>query len=339
MEQSLSLRNFQEVCKMLERVDQLRLSGNQYCKQGETAVNVLKSSSVGKKRSRMPNKKQSCKSNTKRKTYKKNRKDIFERRKKLEEDFENMFPSEISGRELKTLKSMLRLILRQERMIVAPLHLIFGHGGVSWEYIVRLYKIWGATEMEEKLFPAFMWHAYDVKLGKKSSWDPKHISIRFNNVKRSGEWYVRPDFWEKVKVAFDGYPQSNIEWRWAFDGFPQSKMFRDHNSFLYPHGSKVYFNPPYHKYHHFFKHLLQQFKSHRVTDVLMVMWYEKWYGEHGSRRRSTARRNTPDKVPGWIIDLKENYNTTVVNFMYDFSKPDGSRHGSEREVVCVHLFH
>ena len=335
MEKLLSLRNFQGACKMLERVDQLRLSGNRYCSQGETAEKILKPSAVGKKRSRMPNKSQSCKSNAKRKTYKKNKKDILQRREKLEEDSESMLPSEISGRELKTLKAMLRLILNQERKIIAPLHLIFDDGGVTWDYIVRLYKIWKKTNMDEKLFPAFVWHAYDVKLGNKNSWDPKHITVVFNNVKPSGEKYVRPDFWQKLKKKLKG----RIDWRFAFDGFPQSKIFRGHNTYLYPWGSKVYFNPPFHSYLKFFKHLLPQFQSGRVTDVLMVMWYEKWHGGHGIRTQSTTSRDTREKIPGWIIDLKEKHNTTVVDFWYDFSKPDGSLHGSKRRVVCVHLFH
>ena len=189
--------------------------------------------------------------------------------------------------------------------------------------------------MDENVFTAFMWHGYDVKLGNKNSWDPKSIPIVFNNVKSEGEKYVRLDFWDIVKKKL----KNRIEWRWAFDGFPQSRIFRDHNSYLYPYGSKVYFNPPYHKYLQFFKHLLPQFKTKRVTDVLMVMWYEKWYGNQNRRRSSSNDKFISEGVADWIINLKEKYKTNVKDFWYDFSKPDGSLHGTQRRLVCVHLYH
>ena len=315
MNRPISLDELHEKIEKLENVDKWRLGGNRHANhysKGSEARKMLKAYSVGKNKPQIP------KQGEKRKQYIKKKKEITQKMKHLEKEFDDTFPGEIKTEDRKTLKALLRLLNRQERTISAPLHLIFAAINVSWNDMIDVYNKWKLCSLAETSFPAFMWRTYDVVLGMKNSW--QNIRILRNDVSTESEKWVRSDFFPFL------HERTKIRWRYACDGFPQSRIFRDHNTWYYPWGSKVYFNPPFKDYKYYFDHLWPQFLSGRVTDILLVMFRTKWTGGDNDKSK-------------WISRLHKYENKTVIEFPYNFWKPDGSRHKGNKHVVCVHLFH
>ena len=315
MDRPITLDELQDKCENLEIVDEWRLGGNRHgnhYSKGSKARKFLQPYSVGKKHKKIPQ------SNEKRKLYKEKKKEVKEKMKVLEKEFDESLPSEIKSEDKKKLKAALRLLTRQERAISAPLHLIFELKKLSWNDVIFLYKKWITCSLRETAFPAFIWRTYDVIKGSETGWDT--IPIVANHVQSSCEKWVRSDFWPFVDKP------TKIRWRRAVDGFVQSIIFRRHNTWLYPFGSKVYFNPPFSDYKEHFDHLWPQFLSGTVTDILLVMFRTKWTGGN-------------DGTCQWIQRLQTYKNKKVIEFPYNFWKPDGSRHKGEKNLICVHIFH
>ena len=160
----------------------------------------------------------------------------------LEQQVDEMFPSNACARHLKKLMIFLRLLLRQERKIVGPLHLILAETP-SWNVMLMFYEKCKLTGLDEKDLPAFMWRAYDLYSGTSTDWND--IQVAESLVPESCVKWVGLDFWPIV------LEKTGVDFRNACDFFPQSRIFRDHNDLQYPEDSDVYFNPPFGRYQHF----------------------------------------------------------------------------------------
>ena len=308
MNSPLSLQSFYIAFRKLEKADSWRLDGQGHGSAAFRAVKPFLSKS-----GRVP-----AKGRKNYQPYQLERSRIKEKKTLLEREFDGLFPSNVYARHLKKIKIFLRLLLRQERKVVGPLHLILAQKP-SWNDFVTFYDRWKDSKLQEQHFPAFMWHAYDVISGKVSSW--VNIQVTSNVVPDSCEKWVGQDFWPIV------HQKTGVSFRDACDFFPQSRIFRDHNKLEYPHGSDVYFNPDFARYEHFFKHLWKQFLTGKIKNVLLVMWWNKW---HGRDNRKPVK---------WLKTLQEREEKTVFDFYYDFYRPDGSRHGEAKRIICVHVFH
>ena len=311
MNDEVTQEQFYQLLRAKRRANEWRLGGG---KHGFRAAQALLPN-ISKRSKRTPRKGEGKK---RLRAYQEKRKQIKQMKNKLDEEFYKLLPDDMYQNDKRTISALCNLILEQERKVVGPLHLIFSERKLTWSDLVDWYeKKWKGAKLPRSDFPAFCWHTYDMILGRATSWTD--VRVQHNSVPSSCERWVGRDFWERV------HQESDIIWENACDFFCQSTIFQDHNSLLYPHGSKVYFNPPFGQYYHFFKHVWPQFLSGRVTDILLVMFWDKWWGYDNNR---------PCK---WIQKLHKLQNKKVFHFFYSFFRPDGTRFENEKHLVCVHF--
>ena len=98
------------------------------------------------------------------------RKNIKLKKTVLEQQVNEMFPSNACARHLNKLKSFLPLLLREERKIVGPLLLILAETP-SWKVMFMFYEICKQIGLEEKIFPACICRAYDVYNVISTDWN------------------------------------------------------------------------------------------------------------------------------------------------------------------------
>lgn len=307
MNTKVSLETFYNTLRKLEEADSWRLDGKGHGTRAAKAIKPFRS-----KGGRVP-----AKGRVRYAPYQVERNKIKLKKTLLEQQVDEMFPSNACARHLKKLKIFLRLLLRQERKIVGPLHLILAETP-SWNVMLMFYEKWKLTGLNEKVLPAYMWRAYDVYSGTSTDWSD--IQVAENLVPESCVKWVGLEFWPIV------LEKTGVDFRNACDFFPQSRIFRDHNDLQYPEDSDVYFNPPFGRYQHFFMHLWKQFLAGRIKNILLVMWWNKW---HGKDNRKPVK---------WLKLLRDREEKTVFDLYYNFYRPDGKRHDEAKRFICVHVF-
>ena len=252
--------------------------------------------------------------------YQQEKRNIRATHQLLQENLQKSFPEKIDARSQWKIEALCRLMIDHERAINPTVHLIFETATVTWNDLVEMYDCFKSSNLSESAFPLFLLNAYEVICGNHFSYTTMCVFPHPVNEKLlKGQRYVGPDFWEWI------YQKTGIAWQRAFDPFPRGNVFKDAKSYVWPRG-KVYFNPPFKLYKHFWDHVKPQLESGRITDLLLVMPWDKWHG-----------RNNGEPLDWVVEELKSRDDYVVFDTRHRFILPDLTRFEDTFHLICVYI--
>ena len=111
----------------------------------------------------------------------------------------------------------------------------------------------------------------------------------------------------------------------AADVCPEDNCFEDATKYDWPPGL-IFLNADFNKLKSFWEHIKRQKKLGKVTEILMVMPFDRWYGY--------KNREPSD----WVKELQQQERHTFFNLRYRFYKPDGSRYEDTFHIIFVRIF-
>ena len=252
----------------------------------------------------------------KKQRYIQTKKMIRNRFQSSKEDVVRFLPNSLSGSTKRNVESFCRLLIKYERQISPNIHRIFEVKMITWKFIVELSKYWRESGVAKCHFPSFILNACWVVRGESLSFSDFPITHVQTNFK--GQRYFGKDIWPFFRR------KTRRDWEGAADVCPTHNCWQDALTYDWPPGL-IFLNTDFSKLSKFWKHIKEQKKLGKITEILMIMPFDRWYG---------ARNGEPSD---WVQELQTNEDYTFFNLRYRFFKPDGTRYDSTFHIICVHI--